>query len=394
MTSPTRFIAVVAALLLTGATVARSQDSKGDSRTLVVGIRTATAYEKNPLFVTGGPDDISAQVSGVGGYVMSLGRTDLTLGGQLDRSFYKRIEQLNRFTYAGAGTAHVLVSPRLNLQATASYATLVISNQSIEAPNGPVPVIPPTAIAPPVATTNTVAVPSTIYHTLSAAGSAAYAWSERTTSQVQTSYNQVRFDTAGVPDGSTFSAGGTVQHLVSEHGAVGLVYQFQTNGGVAQAGKIHTVLGSWGSSYDHVDLGVQLGVLANATQGQDAWTAPGGGAQFRYRVQRGSIDLRYDRSAAQAFGVGKILITDQGTLGVNQTFGKYGLHATGSASHGHDTENSAYRLNMYAAEAGLDRAIKSTIRLSTSVYYRRRSEFTSTDDNGVRLFLNFDSHYF
>jgi hypothetical protein len=381
------------AILAFGATAARSQDTKGDTRSVVVGVRTATAYENNPLFVTGGPDDISTQLSGTGALVMALGRTDLSLGGELDRSFYKRIEQLNRFTYSGAGTAHYTVSPRLALQAAGAYATLVVSAQNLDATAGAVTTLP-TVIAAPVATTNSVAVPSTVYHTLSAAGGVAYAISERTPSQVQVTYNQVRFDTSGVPDGSTFSAGGTIQHLYSERGAVGLVYQFQTNSGVTQAGTIHSALGSWGNSYERIDLGLQLGVLANATKGEQAWTKPGGGAQLRYRLSHGALDVRYDRSAAQAFGVGSVLITDQGTLGLTQTLGRYGLHASGSASRGHDTANSAYKLDMYFAEMGLERPLLPTVRLMASVYYRRRTEVISTNDNGVRMLLNFDSHYF
>jgi hypothetical protein len=384
------------ALLFAGATTARAQDAAaGDTRSLVFGVRSASAYEKNPLFVSGGPDDISTQLSGTGAFVMALGRSTLSLGGQADRSFYKRIDQLNRFTYAGDGTGHLALTPRLALQATASYATLVISSSQsgvdqtvVSAP------VTPTTITPPVATTNPIAVPSTIYHTLSAAGSAAYALTERTSSQVQVAYNQVRFDTSNVPSGATFSAGGTMQHLYSEHSAVGLVYQFQTNSGVTQAGTIHSLLGSWGRTSERVNLGLQLGVLANATKGQQSWTEPGGGAQLGYKLARGSLDFRYDRSAAQAFGLGRILITDQGSVGLTQTVGKYALHAAGTASRGHDTELKSYHLDMYAAEAGLERPLISTVRLSASVYYRRRSELVSTDDNGVRMLLTYAGHYF
>jgi hypothetical protein len=382
------------ALACCAATVARAQETKGDTRTLQLGIRTQTAYEKNPLFVTGGPDDISTQLSGTGDFLMSVGRGNLSLGGQVDRSFYKRIEQLNRFTYSGTGAAHYAATPRLALQAAGSYATLVISQSSADAAGNAAVAGSPTTIEPPAATTNSVAVPSTIYHTLSAAGSAAYAISERTASQVQVSYNQVRFDTSGVPNGSTLSAGGTMQHLYSEHGAVGMVYQFQTNSGVTQAGKIHSVLGSWGSNYERVNLGLQLGVLANATKGQESWIEPGGGAQLGYRLARGSIDFRYDRTAAQAFGLGRILITDQGSAALTQTYGKYALHAAGTASRGHDTELKSYKLDMYSAEMGLERSFMSTVRLMASVYYRRRSEIVSTDDNGVRMILTYDGHYF
>jgi hypothetical protein len=204
----------------------------------------------------------------------------------------------------------------------------------------------------------------------------------------------VKFDTSGVPSGSTFSAGGTIQHLYSEHGAVGLVYQFQTNSGVTQAGTIHSVLGSWGSNYERFNLGLQLGILQNATKGEQAWTEPGGGAQLSYRLARGALDLRYDRSAAQAFGVGKVLITDQGTLGFTQNLGRWAFTVGGSASHGHDTELKSYKLDMYSAEMGLERPLLSTVRLRTSVYYRRRSEVVSTDDNGVRMLLTYDGRYF
>ena len=384
------------ALLCAGVSSVRAQDTKGDTRAVQLGIHSASAYEKNPLFITGGPDDISTQVSGTGDFLMSLGHTDLSLGGQVDRSFYKRIEQLNRFTYSGTGAAHYGVTPRLALQAAGSYATLIISAQSSldQTGIGATPSGSPTVIAAPVATTNTVAVPSTIYHTLSAAGGAAYALTERTSSQVTVAYNQVRFDTSGVPSGSTFSAGGTVSHLYAEHGAVGMTYLYQTNSGVTQAGTVNSLLGTWGNSYEHIDLGAQLGVLANASRGEQGWTEPGGGAQFRYRLSRGAIDLRYDRTAAQAFGLGRILITDQGTLGLSQNLGKYALHATGSASRGHDTELKAYKLDMYSAEMGLERPLKSTVRLLASVYYRSRSEVVSTNDSGVRMLLSYAGHYF
>jgi hypothetical protein len=382
-------------LLCAGGRIAFGQGPKGDSRAVQFGVRTMSAYEKNPLFVTDGPEDISTQLSGTGAFLMSLGQTDLSLSGQADRSFYRRITQLDHFTYTGNGAAHIAVTPRFALQGAASYATLTIAAQSsIDTPGEPTPPVSPTAIAGPVVTTNAVAVPSTIFHSLSTAGAMSYALSERTASQVQVAYNQVRFDTSGVPNGSTFSAGGTLQHRYAEHGAVGAVYQFQTNGGVAQAVTVHSLLGSWGNSYERIDLTVQAGLLSNATSGQQSWTEPGGGAQFGYRLSRGTFAVRYDRSAAQAFGLGKILITDQGTLGLTQTFAKYALHATATASRGHDTELKSYKLGTYSAELGLERPLISTVRLVASTYYRKRSDVFSASDNGVRVLLSYDGHYF
>jgi len=271
------------ALVLLGAAgrIVCAQGGKGDSRVVQYGIRTMSAYEKNPLFVTDGPEDISTQLSGTGAFLMSLGRTDLSLAGQADRSFYRQITQLDHFTYTGNAAAHLAVTPRFALQAAASYATLTIAAQSsIDATGVSAPPVSPTEIAPPVVATNAVAVPSTIFHSLSTAGAMAYAISERTSSQLQAAYNQVRFDTSGVPNGSTFSAGGTLQHRYAEHGAVGAVYQFQTNGGVAQAVTVHSLLGSWGNSYERIDLGLQAGVVSNATTGQQSWTEPGGGASI------------------------------------------------------------------------------------------------------------------
>lgn len=390
-----------------------SANTSANTRSIVFGIRNQTSYEQNPLFVLDGPEDISTQVSGTGSLVLTHDRNSLAVGGQLDRSFYRRIEQLNRFTYAGNGVAHYGVTPRLNLQAAAAYATLVVSGETVDASGGVsgggvsgggvsgggvsgggVSGGTPGTIAPPVATTNSVAIPSTIYHTLSTAGSASYAVSERTAAQVQASYNQVRFDTAGVPDGSTFSTGGTFQHRYSERSSVGMVYLYQSNDGVGQSGTIHSALGSWGSNHDRIDVALQLGVLANATKGEDRWIEPGGSAQLRYRLSRGAIDLRFDRSAAQAFGVGRILLTNQASAGLTQTLGRFGFHAGASASRGHDSEFKTYKLHMYAAEMGLERPLFSTVKLMASAYYRRRSEFVSTNDRGVRMLLTYDGRYF
>ena len=365
-----------------------------NTKTVLVGIRSETAYEQNPTFAIGGPEDISTQLSGTGSLVMAVGRGTLTAGGQVDRSFYKRLTTLNRFTYSGNGAGQYNFSSRFGVQAAVSYATMTIAGQSIDDIAAPVPVLDPATIAPPVAPVNSVPVPSTVFHSLSAAGGASYTLSERTSAQFSGTYSKVMFDTTGIPEGSTIGGGAALQHRYSERGSVGLSYQYQTNQGVSQAPTVHTALGTWARSYERIDLGAQLGVVSNATQGVDSWTEPGGGAQLKYRMARGSIDFRYNRSAAQAFGLGRILISDEGTVAIGRTFGKYAMNAFGTLSHGHDTELKSYKLDMYSAGLGVERPIMTTIRLVGSLYYRSRSEVLSVDDRGVRMLVTYNSHYF
>jgi hypothetical protein len=390
------FACALLALVALGPGNAAAQTTTPNTFSVLFGGRSETAYEANPLFAQGGPEDISTQLSATSSLLLAVGRGNLSLGGQVDRAFYRRLKTLDRFTYSGDGAAQYGLTSRLALQAAASYATLLISGAGAPDAGGTTPVTAPGGggIDAPVATVNTIAVPSTIFHTLSLAGAASYTLSERTSAQLSTTFNQVMFDTTGLPDGSTFGGGATLQHRYSERGSVGLAYQYQTNSGVSQAPTVHSALGTWGRSFERFDLGAQLGIVSNATKGEDSWIEPGGGAQLRYRLARGALDFRYNRSAAQAFGLGRILISDEGTVGVSQTLGKYSLNAFATASRGHDTELKSYKLNMYSAGLGVERPIMTTVRLVASLYYRRRSELQTVNDRGARMLVTYNGHYF
>jgi hypothetical protein len=154
-------------------------------------------------------------------------------------------------------------------------------------------------------------------------------------------YERIRFDSTGLTDGSTTAAAGELRSQVGRNDEFILNYNYQLSRTTDSDQPIHTALAGWERTFPRVWVGsASFGVvyLTGRTGAPGIW-APAGSVDLSARFRRGTLGARYDRTANQAFGLGRERLLDFFSLLASRSLGRR-LELSGTCSYGISREPS------------------------------------------------------
>jgi hypothetical protein len=249
-------------------------------------------YDDNVRFVAPG---------GAGDFVTRLGaKLDRTWAGRRGRFAvsgggqgwrYRRISDLDRFTYAADADGSYLLSPRAVIRVTDALSTSYASELAALTGSG-------------------LLLPTVLSHANAARGSFSYSASRRTTATLDLRHETVSFDSPSLVGGSALTAGAGISRELSRADRASAAYQYQLWTVLGEHSAAHTLHATWNRS---------LGASAHARARLGAsrfqplmtsWsrTTPVGGAALDARWGRQAIEAQYDRFLDLAYGLGRVRI--------------------------------------------------------------------------------------
>ncbi|HEY2944455.1 MAG TPA: hypothetical protein VGN09_18630 [Vicinamibacteria bacterium] len=217
------------------------------------------------------------------------GRFALSGGGQ--GSLYRRVSELNHFTYTGDADGSWLASPRTVIRVSDAFRTSYASELAALTGAG--------LLLPPV-----------ISRANTARGGLSYGASRRTTAALDLQHETVSFDSPSLIGGSTLSAGAALSRELSRADTATAGYQYQWSTVEGRHSVTHTLHATWsralGSSvHTRARLGASRFQPLTTTSFR---TTPVGTLGIDGRWGRQSIDARYDRFVDLAYGLGRLRI--------------------------------------------------------------------------------------
>jgi len=342
----------------------RAPDGARPARAWNLALTGEQLWESNVRFIR--PDDRGDFVSRIGAAVTRSwqgrrGRVALTAAG--DGTRFLEQADLNRFTYGAGADASRQFSRRLAGQLGYAMRSALARDLAGPANAG-------------------VLLPLVFSRTNSAAGLASYRLSPTTVASVDARYDRVTFDSPRPVDSLRLSDGWTAAQRVSltrqasRSATIGAGYELARSSSQGREGDAHTALATWERR-----LGRRLGARVAAgvvhlqpLGGGEAHTLLAGGAELRARAARDVFAARYERSASQAFGFGRILATDQLSAAYDRDLTPalaVGLRASRAASA---DPAGGFRLTTgsYAAEAHY--ALARGVTVGGRLFVRRRDD--------------------
>jgi hypothetical protein len=202
----------------------------------------------------------------------------------------------------------------------------------------------------------------------------------RTSARVDATYTSVTFDSPALIPGSVFGTVALLSHRYARQSSVSLGAEVQQGTALGNPLALQTVSAGWSPELG----GVQARLIAGGTRissGGPASYLPTGLAELSDSLGKGLWRAGFVRSASQAFGLGRYLTTNAGSIGYDVQAGEgnflsLGAFIASSAQSGTalpGQQNTPFRTR--AATAAYRRVLSSGITLGLGASYRERDDF-------------------
>jgi hypothetical protein len=244
-----------------------------------------------------------AAPGGAGDFVTRLGaKLDRTWAGRRGRFavsgagqgwLYRRISDLNRFSYAADADGSYLLSPRAVIRVSDAWRTSSASELAALTGSG-------------------LLLPTVLSHANNARGSFSYSASRRTTASLELRHETVSFDSPSLIGGSTLTAGAGLSHDLGRVDTASAAYQYQVSTVLGEHSVTQTVHGTWSralgrSGHARARMGASRFQPLRTSSSR---TSPVGGAGLDGRWGRQAIEAQYDRFVDLAYGLGRVRINN------------------------------------------------------------------------------------
>jgi hypothetical protein len=342
------------------------------------GLSASGGYDSNVLFIQpDGAGDYVSRFLGEASGAIRTSRSSFDVYAMGSGSAYRRQTDLNQFTYQIGGDAKFIESPRLETR----FGAMTQSNLST--------LIGPTGAPLPL-------LPLSLSHTTDVNGLATYKVSATTTATASVDGVRITFNTPGLVNASVASMRFALMHQYEPATSYGGWYesQFIATPGLFQT--LHTAEAAWSGPLGPLTTHVNAGATLLLSPGDaPAAIRPAGGFELAYLTKTGNSILRYDHTLSEAYGIGRVLTTDE--VGVSYDRGAM----SDSSTAGYQVILSAYQgwstyatspvahLSAAIASAEVRRALLTGLWVGVGAYLRRRDESTVVTSQGLTLTMGY-----
>jgi len=249
-------------------------------------------YDDNVRFAAPeGPGDLVTRLGARLDRTWSGRRGRFALSGGGHGSLYRRVSELDHFTYGADADGSYLLSPRAVIRVSDTWRTSYASELAALTASG-------------------LLLPAVLGRANTARGSVSYSASRRTTASLELQHETVSFDSPSLVGGSTLTAGAGVSRELRRADTASAAYQYQLSTVLGEHSVTHTVQGAWSRA---LGTSAHARVRVGASRFRPlmtSWsrTTPVGGAGLDARWGRQAIEARYDRFVDLAYGLGRVRI--------------------------------------------------------------------------------------
>ncbi|HEU4643355.1 MAG TPA: hypothetical protein VFS44_12945 [Gemmatimonadaceae bacterium] len=364
------------------------------TRDWLVTLGVESGWESNVRFPEAGDSgDVVTRASGGIAHVIQTPRSRLSLGVAGSAAMFRKLDDMNQRTYSLLGSASRQLTPRFTVGVNGAVNTNYSRGVTY------------IADAP-------VLLPLTLWRQQMGAGDVSYTFSPTLTGTANGSWNRVTFDSPLLVGGSTVRAQAGLTRRYASDASIGFTTQFERNitggqtldssatGGAmldstATAGETldsYSLLGEWMRRYGRLELHLRAGAVVNGSAAEGAARVlPAAGAELTQRRARGSTSLRYEHSVTQAYGLGRLVSTDQVALATDVTTVRgFTFRVDGGESWSSDPSRSGFQYTLTSLNAGIQQVVLSDVALGLAVFLRRAGgDYPHLNSYGVRATLNF-----
>jgi hypothetical protein len=365
---------VAFALVLAGtAKVGFAQDVVLSPREWTLNVSAYQSRESNLRFQV--PDDSGDVVTGytgklTGALVSERGRIGISIGG--GSTLFQRETGFNTFTYDVGIEAKRDLTQRWKGYLTAQARTILSSEAQAQ------------NVAQPL-------LPLSLSRDQTASAGTSYRFSPRTTGLVDGSYTRVTFDSPLLIGGWTAGGKTSIEHLYSPTSSVGLLYGLEENSTFGVRVGVHTLFAEWRSGFGPIGTRVFAGAMRiDPIDGLPARVKPAGSAELFSSLTGGVLDLTYGRSAAQAFGLGRMLVSDRVSLSYDRaSFLGNSIHMGVDRSWSRNPNDESVAFVSTAGNLEINRTLLSGFYLGADASMRIRDQSLIVRDNSIKMVLGF-----
>jgi hypothetical protein len=371
--SRTLFLVGFAILMATRAETGVAQTPITSPREWTINLSAYQSHESNLRFQV--PDDSGDVVTGFTGkltedFVSERGRIGISVGGS--STLFQRETGFNTFTYNVGLEAKRDLTQRWKGYLSGQAQT-ILSSQA-QAPT----------VAQPL-------LPLSLSRNQSAGAGTSYRFSPRTTGEVDGSYTRVTFDSPLLIPGWTAGGKTSIDHLYSPTSSVGLLYGFEENSTFRVRVGVHTLFTVWRSGLGPIGTRLFAGAMRlDPIDGLPARVKPAGSADLFASVAGGVLDLTYGRSAAQAFGLGRMLVSDRVSVSYDRTsFLGNSIHMGVDRSWSRNPNDQSVAFVSTAGNLEVNRTVVSGFYLGVDASIRIRDQGAIVRDNSAKMVIGF-----
>ena len=262
---------------------------------------------------------------------------------------------LDRFNYSGGLDGSYRLSRRVSASVRGSYGRSDARESKVLTSSG-------------------LQYPLTDTYTLTGAAELAWQVSQRGSLLLRVGYEDVRFDSPVLLDGSYLTTSGTLSHQIGPASAIGLSYAFQASTTTGPEQPVHSAFASWGRRLGRSwSIGLSAGGSYRPPVGRssDGWSGYGS-VDLTARFRHGSLSGRYGRSLALAYGLGQETLADVVSAQAQRQLGRR-VRLSGSYSWAlnRDPEREVYRFESDNASGTIGWTVARQFEVQGGYYWYR-----------------------
>ncbi len=342
---------------------------------LSVGIREA-AESRILMSASSDQSDLVSRVNGSFSHNHVGQKLQLNLAGSGSGLFYKNLNDLNRFSFAGGLSGKYVASPRFNL----TFGDTVTDAYTYDTP---------------VLIENGILLPLVHSLTNRALADLDYQLSRRTSLIVNVRHDSVKFNSSALVSGSRLSADTGLRRQVSRSQTLGIVYGFNRYSNRDRITYLNTVSGEWIAAVTRwLDANATIGVgrLQDNVQ-TAARILPVATAGLNGHSERLTAGIRYHRSAYPAYGLGQNRVVDGIALDFSRRIARnVQFLATGGFAISKDPYDDATRIFSQNHLANLSYDVTRDLAIVGGYTFRSRKAkgpSPGVHSNGAHLSLSY-----
>jgi hypothetical protein len=278
----------------------------GRPRPWLLSLRLSEAWDSNAPFEPGVSDE-SSFLDDAGAslrYLRRGRRVDVSFGADASGQRYRGLRDEEQFSYGGSGGLTARLSPRATLTAAVLHGRSYARRTALLTDSG--------LLLPLVATRST-----------SGGLGASVEVTSRTRWSMDARYERADFDGEALLGGSQFGLSTQLARRLGSRQRVGVIYSFARAPNLDRSS--HTLQAAWSSNLTPrwlLSLGGGASRVNGEVAGGGATVTATGSVGLTASFPRTTLDLRYARGVSQAFGFGRLRVSDDAALGLRRLLGR------------------------------------------------------------------------
>jgi hypothetical protein len=371
-----RRLMLVSALAMASAVLTASAQVVTSPRQWIVDLQADQARDSNLRFQT--PDDSADVITHFTGRITGAlqgkrGRFALAVGGGATE--FRQLKSFNTFTYDIALDTKRALTPRWTAYLNGDARSILSS------------------LAVPLSNSQPL-LPLSLSRSQTAASGTSYRFSTRTTGNLEGSYTRITFDAPLLIGGWTTGGQASLYHLYAPGQSIGTVYGFEENSTFGVRVDVQTLFAQWQPTLGFLGVRLLAGAMRiGALDGLAARVKPAGSAALFTGLGGGIATVQYKRSAEQAFGLGRMLLTDHvGLVYDRAAFLGNTIHLAADRSWSRNPSDESIAFTNTSGSLEVRRTLMGGFFVAADVSLRRRDDNLIVRANALRMLIGFTRH--